>query len=232
MLDHNDDSGALIAFEGIDGSGKTTQRRLFKTWLEGMGRDVVVTKWNSSPLFKPIIKARKAARTLDPVDYAVLHAADFRHRYENQIWPALLDGRVVLADRYVFTGLARDAARGMSRDWSTKLYAPVRRPDIVFYFSAAPETCACRIAATRAIKFYEAGQDVTGIEDPRESYLKFTRRVLNEYEKLSREFQFVIVDAEKSIFEQHCFIRETWEERLSLRRHKPVLNVLYSPVDV
>src|ERR1051326_5288681 len=46
------DSGLLIAFEGMDGSGKTTQRKLFKSWLEGMNEDVVVTKWNSSPLFK------------------------------------------------------------------------------------------------------------------------------------------------------------------------------------
>ncbi len=224
MLDNSQDPGLLIAFEGIDGSGKTTQRRLLKTWLEAAGRDVVVTKWNSSPVFKPIIKARKAARTLDPFHYALLHAADFRHRYENQIRPALTAGKVVLADRYVFTGLSRDAARGMSREWSARLYAPVRRPDIVFYFSVRPETCVERIAAARPIKFYEAGQDVTGIADPVESYLSFTSRVLNEYERISREFRFMTVDAERSIYDQHCFIRKTCEERL--------LDVLYSPVDV
>src|SRR5438045_4010610 len=100
--------GALIAFEGSDGSGKTTQRKLFKAWLENMGEDVTVTKWNSSPLFKPLIKARKAARLLDPIDYSILHAADFRHRYETVIQPALEEGKVVIADRYAFTGISRD----------------------------------------------------------------------------------------------------------------------------
>src|SRR5215467_7946386 len=90
------DPGLLIAFEGLDGSGKTTQRKLLKTWLESYGQQVVVTKWNSSPLFKGLIKAKKAARLLDPVHYAVLHAADFRHRLETVIRPALRDGKIVL----------------------------------------------------------------------------------------------------------------------------------------
>src|SRR6266498_2183520 len=53
--------GLLVAFEGPDGSGKTTQRKLFKTWLKSEGYDVVTTKWNSSDLIKPIIKSRKSA---------------------------------------------------------------------------------------------------------------------------------------------------------------------------
>src|SRR5262249_25551000 len=52
------DRGFLIAFEGPDGSGKTTQRKLFKDWLVGEGYSVTTTKWNSSKLIKPIIKAR------------------------------------------------------------------------------------------------------------------------------------------------------------------------------
>src|SRR5438128_2759049 len=133
------DPGLLIAFEGSDGSGKTTQRKLFKAWLESKGEDVTVTKWNSSPLFKPLIKARKAARLLDPVSFSVLHAADFRHRYETVIEPALRDGKIVISDRYVFTGISRDVARGLSRQWSMNLYGSVRKPDIVFYFSAEAE---------------------------------------------------------------------------------------------
>src|SRR5205085_4255078 len=136
MFAEASDPGLLIAFEGMDGSGKTTQRKLFKAWLESRGDDVAVTKWNSSPLFKPLIKARKAARLLDPASFSVLHAADFRHRYETVIQPALRDGKIVISDRYVFTGISRDVARGMSRQWSMNLYGAVREPDIVFYFSA------------------------------------------------------------------------------------------------
>ena len=77
--------GLLIAFEGSDGVGKTTQRKLFKTWLRNRGEKVAVSKWNSSPLVKPLMKARKAARSLTPVEYAVLQAADFRHRFDTEI---------------------------------------------------------------------------------------------------------------------------------------------------
>ena len=66
--------GLLVAFEGPDGSGKTTQRKLFKTWLKSEGYDVVTTKWNSSDLIKPIIKSRKAVRALSPEEFSLLHA--------------------------------------------------------------------------------------------------------------------------------------------------------------
>jgi dTMP kinase len=210
MLANNDDNGLLIAFEGPDGSGKTTQRKLLKSWLRNEAQDVVVTKWNSSPLFKPLIKQRKAARLLDPASYAVLHAADFWHRYETVVEPALAAGSVVLSDRYIFTGLARDTARGMRPDWCSKLYEGARRPDIVFYFRAPVETCAMRIAESREIKFYESGQDVTGLTDTYESYLSFTRRVVSEYERLNDKFGFVVIDGTQSIYEQHRVIREAY----------------------
>jgi dTMP kinase len=78
---------------------------------------VVTTKWNSSPVVKPLVKARKAARSLSPEEFCLLHAADFRHRLETEILPALWEGKTVIADRYLFTALARDAARGLERDW-------------------------------------------------------------------------------------------------------------------
>src|SRR6266496_3129085 len=79
--------GLLVAFEGPDGSGKTTQRKLFKNWLKSEGHDVVTTKWNSSDLIKPIIKSRKAVRALSPEEFSLLHGADFRHRVEQIILP-------------------------------------------------------------------------------------------------------------------------------------------------
>src|ERR1041385_1042973 len=89
MLSNSADHGLLIAFEGPDGSGKTTQRKLFKSWLQLIREDVVVTKWNSSKVFKPIIRQKKAARLLDPEESAILHAGDFWSRYETVIQPAL-----------------------------------------------------------------------------------------------------------------------------------------------
>jgi len=213
LFTNRKDAGLLVAFEGPDGSGKSTQRKLFKKWLRSMNEDVVVTKWSSSLRFKQIIKERKAARTLDPASYASLHAADFWNRYETVVEPALAEGKIVLADRYVFTGIARDTARGINTNWSAQLYAGVRQPDLVFYFDAPVDVCATRISAGREIKFYESGQDVTGLPDAFESYLRFTNSVVSEYKRLHKQFGFEIVDAEKSIYEQHEYIRETYLEK-------------------
>src|SRR5919201_3558089 len=86
--------GLLIAFEGPDGSGKTTQRKLFKDWLVGEGYNVTTTKWNSSKLIKPIIKARKNMRSINQEEFCLLHAADFRQRFETEVMPALVAGKM------------------------------------------------------------------------------------------------------------------------------------------
>ena len=204
--------GLLIAFEGPDGSGKTTQRKLFKTWLESEGCDVVTTKWNSSDLIKPIIKSRKSVRSLSPEEFSLLHGADFRHRVEQVILPALWAGKLVIADRFLFTGLARDVARGLDLDWVLKLYQPLLWPDLVFYFAVSPATSGKRVTATRTPNFYEAGQDVTQVDDPVESYQRFIARVIREYESLALIFNMITVDAEQSIGEQHHLIRRLFLE--------------------
>jgi len=202
--------GLLVAFEGPDGSGKTTQRKLFKTWLAGEGHDVVTTKWNSSLYVKPLVRARKEARSLSPEEFCLLHAADFRYRMDTEILPALWRGQMVIADRYLFTALARDAARGLDFGWLLEVYQPLFWPDIVFYFSVSPETSGKRISAERSPSYYEAGQDITGMEDSLRSYTKFIGRVIQEYEALAKIFQFVTVDAEQSIESQHRLIKDLY----------------------
>ena len=203
--------GLLIAFEGPDGSGKTTQRKLLKRWLESKNHDVVSTRWASSTLVKPMLKVRKKIRALSVEEYSLLHAVDFRHRVETSILPALWAGKTVLADRYLFTALARDAARGLDLDWLLHAYSPLLWPDLVIYFSMTPEDSRRRIASTRAPRFYDTGQDVTGIEDPLASYGRFIDRVVTEYENLSVVFQFVTVDAGDAVYRQHTRVRELVE---------------------
>ena len=96
-----------------------------------------------------------------------------------------------------------------------KLYSGVRKPDLVFYFAAPVEVFAQRIMASREIKYYEAGQDVTGITDPYQSYLKFASKVLAQYDALNRRFGFVVIDAQQPIDEQHRIIRQTYLARLA-----------------
>ena len=127
----------------------------------------------------------QAHPALSTEEHSLLHAVDFRHRLESTILPALWAGRTVLADRYLFTALARDAARGLDFGWLLHAYTPLLWPDLVLYFSMSPEDSRRRLAATRAPHYYEAGQDVTGIEDPLASYSRFIKRVVREYENLS-----------------------------------------------
>jgi dTMP kinase len=204
--------GLLVAFEGPDGSGKTTQRKLFKTWLVAEGYDVVTTKWNSSELIKPIIKSRKSVHALSPEEFSLFHTADFRHRIEHVVLPALWDGKLVIADRFLFTGLARDVARGLDLDWVLKLYRPLLWPDLVFYFSVTAATSGKRVSAARTPNFYEAGQDITSIDDPVESYHRFITRMIREYDALALIFKFITVDAEQTIGEQHFQIRRLFRE--------------------
>jgi thymidylate kinase len=97
-------------------------------------------------------------------------------------------------------------------DWVLKLYQPLLWPDLVFYFSVSPRTSSERVSATRAPGFYEAGQDVTNIEDPTESYMKFIARVIREYESLAVIFNFTSVDAEQSVSDQHHEIRRLFRD--------------------
>jgi dTMP kinase len=156
---------------------------------------------------EPILKARKAAHSLSPGEYCLLSAAAFRHQLESEVLPALWDGKMVVADRFLFTALARDTARGLDLHWVMNAYVPLFWPDMVFYFEMSADLSAQRIAASKKPSYYEAGQDVTNISDPTRSHREFVGRVIQEYEALSKIFQFLKVDARQSIYEQHRCIR-------------------------
>ena len=151
---------------------------------------------------------RKKIRALSPLEYSLLHAIDFRHRVETEILPALWAGKTVLADRYLFAALARDAARGLEFDWLLHAYAPLLWPDLVLYFAMPPagvEPAGGVARASRAST--KSGQDVTGIDDPLTSYRGFIDRVIREYDNLATIFKFVTVNAEEAVYRQHQTVR-------------------------
>jgi len=117
--------GALIVVEGTDGSGKSTQLYLLKRWLEIGGYRLHFTEWNSSPLVKSATRRGKQRRLLTPTTFSLLHAADFADRCERQIMPLLQGDYLVLADRYIYTAFARDAARGLPGAMAAKS-VPIR----------------------------------------------------------------------------------------------------------
>lgn len=200
MTRHDDIPGRLIAVEGLDGSGKSTQIRLLYKWLKSQGLKVFFSEWNSSPIIKGATKRGKKGALLTPTTFSLMHAADFADRYERQILPMLKAGYIVLCDRYLFTGLARDGVRGCPRDWVMNLYAQARLPDITLHYSLPLEVALGRILSGRpALKFYEAGMDLDLADSKEESFKIFQGRIKQEYDELAKEFGFVVLDSTKDI---------------------------------
>lgn len=217
----NEIRGKLIAVEGLDGSGKSTQIRLLKRWLELEGYKVFFTEWNSSDLVKKATRKGKKKKLLTPTTFSLIHCTDFADRYERQILPLLQGGYLVLADRYVYTAFARDAVRGCDRDWLRKLYRFARKPDITFFFEVPLDVALGRILEGRPmLKYHEAGLDMGFSKDPYESFKIFQGKIYEEYGRVGKEFPFERVDATLPSEEQQALMREIVRRKINLKEYK------------
>lgn len=209
--------GRLIAVEGIDGSGKSTQLHLLMRWLEQRGLKVFFTAWNSSILVKSATSKGKKRELLTPTTFSLIHATDFADRYERQVVPLLRAGYIVLCDRYIFTAFARDTVRGCQPGWVRELYGYAALPDLVFFFKAHLEVSLRRILEGRpALKYFEAGMDLRLSNDPYESFRIFQGRLLEQYLAMSTEFGFHIIDANQQVEPQQALLRQLVADKLDL----------------
>ena len=209
MLKPNPSKGKLIVVEGIDGSGKSTQIDLLYKWLQTQAKSVYFSEWNSSPLVKSTTKLGKVQRMFTPTTFSLIQATDFADRWENYLLPLLNAGVIVLADRYAFTGFARDVARGVDAEWVRNIYSFAYQPDLTFYFQVPLDAAVERILSSRAkLKYYEAGMDL-GLSDKKStSFRLFQQRIQNEYEKMIDEFGFEVIDASQSVHQQQKIVRQ------------------------
>ncbi|MBI2061080.1 MAG: dTMP kinase [Nitrospirae bacterium] len=213
--------GRLIAVEGLDGSGKSTQMQLLKQWLDSMHVKVYFTEWNSSLLVKPATKKAKKQKLLTPTTFSLIHATDFADRYERQIAPLLRGGYVVLCDRFTFTAFARDGVRGCHPHWVRSVYRFAAPPDITFFFKLAPETAVSRILEGRAkLKYHEAGMDLNLSPVPEESFRIFQSRIHDAYVSMEKEFGFVVIDATQPVEKQQQQMRQIVQKRIALDRYR------------
>lgn len=214
-------SGKLIAVEGLDGSGKSTQIYLVKRWLELEGYRVFFTEWNSSVLVKKSTTKGKKRQLLTPTTFSLIHCTDFADRYERQILPLLRAGYIVLCDRYIYTALARDAVRGVDRAWVEKLYSFAVHPDITLFFRAPLETSLRRILEGRpALKYHEAGLDMGWSTDPYESFRIFQGKILAEYDAMREQFDFTVIDATQEIHIQQGEVRRLIAQTIDLPSYR------------
>ena len=219
----NDTPGKLIAVEGLDGSGKSTQVYLIQRWLELSGYKVFFTEWNSSSIVREATRKGKRRNLLTPTTFSLIHCTDFADRYERNILPMLKAGFIVLADRYKFTALARDTVRGCPPEWVEQLYSFAFEPDITFYFSLPLRTALDRILGGRpALKYHEAGMDLGLSPDPVESFKIFQGRIHKAYELLAKNRGFTRISSDRPVEAIQEEVRGVLRDRIDLAHYKAV----------
>ncbi len=138
--------GVLLAFEGIDGSGKSTQARLMADWAEARGLEVVRTREPThGPWGQKIRNARFTAR-LSPEDELAAFMADRQEHVTQVLRPALARGALVVIDRYYYSTVAYQGARGFDPKVllaQNRAFAPV--PDMVVLVDVDPHVSLARI---------------------------------------------------------------------------------------
>lgn len=208
-------NGLLIAVEGMDGSGKSTQAMLLFNWIKALGLPVHHTEWNSSPVVANATRLGKDTKRLKPMTFHLIHAADFADRWSTQIEPMLEVGGIVICDRYKFTAMARDGARGVDQETIEDNYTFAPEPDITLYFDIPPEVGYDRIVAGRpSLKFYEAGLDMGWTFDPFESYKILQGKIKEVYDGLVDSERILRVNAMGTVAEVQSRVRRLIEERI------------------
>ncbi len=207
--------GKLIVLEGTDGVGRSTQTLLLQNWLAIEGYGVVVTGWKSSELISRVIDKAKSKNALNTITFSLLYATDLADRLNSIIEPALKAGLIVVADRYIYTALARDVVRGADPNWVRKLYEYAIEPDLVFYLNMPLKPLLKRIITTRgSLDFYESGRDIGMSTDLYQSFELYQAQIIHEYEQMVNEFNFISIEADLEIDEVQKKLRQSVKKLL------------------
>lgn len=191
--------GRLIVLEGTDAVGRSTQTQLLRSWLESEGHAVSDTGLRRSVLTAPGLDAAKLGNTLGPRALSLFYATDFADRLENQIIPALKAGFIVLSDRYFYSIIARDIVRGADPDWARKVYSFALVPDLILYLRADVPTLVSRVVYGRGFNYWEAGMDLHCADNLYDSFVAYQSQLVEQFDLMAKEYQFVVVDAAQSI---------------------------------
>lgn len=200
--------GRLIVIEGPDASGRSTQCELLTSSLESAGHAVLNTGLKRSELVSTGITDAKRSRIVGKRTLALFYAADFADQLENKILPALEAGYVVLADRYIYTLIARNVVRGLDRRWSEEITSFALVPDAVFYLDVSPENLVERVfEKNSSLDYYESGMDIGLSDDMLQSFLQYQRLLREQFMGLVKKYDLVVVDADRPIAEVNATLR-------------------------
>src|SRR6476661_34604 len=210
--------GRFIIIEGPDASGRSTQIELLTSKLEADGHAVLNAGLRRSELIGQGILEAKRSFVLGKRTISLFYAADFADQLENKIIPALRAGYVVLSDRYIYTLLARDAVRGISRAWSRNLYGFALKPDILFYLDVDPNELKHRVfEKNSSLDYYESGADLGLSENMLESFIMYQKLIAKEFRRMQRRFGIIPIDGNRTIMEISVDLQKRIDEYLLIR---------------
>ncbi|MFH0832855.1 MAG: dTMP kinase [Candidatus Aenigmatarchaeota archaeon] len=142
-------AGKFIVFEGLDGSGITTQATLLRNHSISNGYDTLLTKEPTDGLIGGIIKsALKKEWKISPITLQILYAADRSHHLENEIEPALKANRIVVCDRYIMSSLAYGSL-DINKDVLQNLNKNFKKPNLTIIIDTQPKICIERMKKAR-----------------------------------------------------------------------------------
>ena len=187
----------FIAFEGLDGSGSSTQVKLLTERLKKSDYSVLQTKepTKDTPTGKVIRDILQHKLDASPEGFQLLFCADRAEHLKNKIEPALANNQIVITDRYFFSTIAYG---GMDADieWLKTLNQKFRVPDLTFLLKLSPEECIKRIKGR--------GSDFELFEEQQK-----LEAIWQNYEKIIQDYpNFHIIDASQNIEE---VAEEVWE---------------------
>ena len=167
------------------------------------------------------IDEAKSGHTLNVNTFSLLYAADFADRLEHEIIPALRSGFIVLADRYVYTAFARSLVRGADRQWIRKVFGFALEPDAVFYMRINIEALIPRVINSgtfhkryweeqsgEGMDYWESGMDLRLGEDLYDSFIEYQKSILKEFDKMTTEFGFQVIEAARGFEEVNRALKQ------------------------
>jgi len=164
--------GVFICIEGLDGCGKTTQAKLLAKKL-GKSHHAFYTAEPSRGKIGTFIRKRclYGEKRLSTVVEALLFAADRVEHVENDVLPAINEGRLVISDRYVYSSLAYQGAAGLSLEWIEKINEHALKPDLAVFIDVDPKTVMRRLKPKRSVM-----ENMETLQKVRDVYLKFVAK--------------------------------------------------------
>ncbi|MEM0350943.1 MAG: dTMP kinase [Archaeoglobaceae archaeon] len=201
--------GVLIAIEGIDGAGKTTIATHLLKFLQDKGYECVVFKEPSNSVYGEILRSLK--ENLDPEEELKLFLLDRKVDVEERIKPALEKGKIVIMDRYYYSNIAYQSARGINAEEIRKMNEEIApKPDLVILLDLSPEKAMERIKSRGRSTVFERKEY---LEKVRKKFLEISddrTLIVNaerDLEVVKREVESAVMKLLEEKSKKRCFDR-------------------------